>query len=181
MNDSSFSPDRFPPITLVAAMDRHRVIGRAGSIPWRLPDDLRFFKRVTLGKPLIMGRKTFESIGRPLPGRRNIVLTRHATYNAPGCLVVPSLEKALQAARPAPEIMIAGGSEIYALFFPLAFRLYLTHVEAAVDGDTFFPEFDPSGWREILREAHDVDDRHAFRFDIVLYERQAAAGDPVRQ
>lgn len=161
-----------PAVALVAAFDRRRVIGADGGIPWRLPDDMRFFKQVTLGKPLVMGRKTFESIGRPLPGRRNIILTRQEDYRPEGCIVVHGVEAALAAAEGAAEIMIAGGADIYRLFLPRAYRLFLTHVDASVEGDTYFPEYDESGWRPILRQPHAIDERHAYSFEIVMYERR---------
>ena len=166
----------YPPISIVAALDDNRVIGANGGIPWHLPDDLRFFKRVTLDKPLIMGRKTYESIGRPLPRRQNIILTRRADFEAVGCQIVHSREAALDLTREAPEIMVAGGAEIYAMFLPLAYRLYLTHVETKVAGDTFFPDYDPANWREILRQSHEIDKNHPFRFHIAMYERVFVSG-----
>ena len=129
-------------LTLVAAMGRNRAIGLDGRMPWHLPGELQHFKRVTMGKAVIMGRKTWESIGRPLPGRQNIVITRAAGYQAPGCDVVGSPDEAIAAAGDVEEIMVIGGSEIYALFLARADRLYLTRVHAAIDGDAFFPHDD---------------------------------------
>lgn len=157
----------FPPIVVVAAVARNHVIGSAGDLPWRLPADLRRFKAITLGKPMIMGRKTFESIGRPLPGRRTVVVTRDARWCAEGVETAPSLQAALAlAAQSDPEeIVIAGGGEIYAQALPLADRLRLTWVEAEPDGDARFPAFDRSAWREVAREDHpSAEGRPAFAF-----------------
>ena len=161
-----------PSIVVVAAVARNRVIGSAGDLPWRLPADLRRFKAVTLGKPMVMGRKTFDSIGRPLPGRRTIVVTRDAHWSAEGVETASSLAEALAMARggatgePEPdEVVIAGGGEIYAQALPLADVLRLTWVEAEPEGDALFPEVDFAGWRETARESHPAEDgRPAFAF-----------------
>jgi len=159
-------------ISLIAAMDRNRVIGRDGRIPWRLPADFAFFKRTTLGKPVIMGRKTWESLPvRPLPGRRNIVLSRDADYNAPGGVVVGTVEAALREAGTAPEIMVIGGAQLYRLFWDWADRIYLTHVDASVTGDASFPEIDRDEWRIVARQFHPADEKNAYDFEIVTYER----------
>lgn len=161
-----------PPIVMVAAIAGNRVIGSDGDMPWRLPADLRRFKAVTLGKPMIMGRKTFDSIGRPLPGRRTIVVTRNPDWSADGVETAPSLPAALALAAGGnpDEIVIAGGGEIYAQALPLADRLRLTWVDAAPDGDALFPEVDSAVWRETARDPHAaVEDRPAFVF--VDYER----------
>jgi len=137
-------------VTLIAAMSSDGVIGAGGGLPWHLPDDFRQFKRRTRGKPVIMGRKTWESLPRrPLPGRHNVVITRQAAYEAPGATVVRSLEAALEAAGEAPEVMVLGGAQIYAAALPRADRMVLTHVDAEVPGDTRFPEVDWAGlpWR----------------------------------
>jgi dihydrofolate reductase len=145
-------------ITLIVARAKNGVIGRDGGMPWHLPADLRRFKALTVGKPVVMGRKTFQSIGKPLPGRHNIVLTRQAGWAAPGVTVVPNLAEAVVAAgldpRVRAEIMIIGGAEIYALALPVATRVELTEVDAAPDGDTTLPAFDPARWQEVAREAH---------------------------
>ncbi|MCB8916812.1 MAG: type 3 dihydrofolate reductase [Ardenticatenaceae bacterium] len=159
-------------ISLIVALASNGVIGLDGGLPWRLPDDLRYFRQVTLGKPVVMGRKTYESIGRPLPGRENIILTRQPNYPAPGCTVVHSVAAALAAAGSAPEIMVIGGAEIYRLFLPLAHRLYLTLVAATPAGDTFMPNYDPAGWRETSRTHHPADNRHPFPFDWIILERR---------
>jgi dihydrofolate reductase len=141
-----------PVISLVAAMARNRVIGTGNGLPWHLPADLKRFKRLTMGAPVIMGRKTHESIGKALPGRRNIVVTRQAGANWAGCEVTASLDAALALAGDAPEVFVIGGAELYALALPRADRLYLTLLDADYAGDTFFPAVDPADWRETARE-----------------------------
>ena len=151
-------------------MDRARVIGVGNKMPWHLPDELKHFRSVTSGYPVVMGRKTFESIGRPLPNRRNIVITRQPGYIAPGCEVVPSLTDGLELV--GNDAFVIGGGEIYAQALPLANRLYLTYVDTEVaGGDTRFPQVDPAEWREIERERHEADERHAFAFTYVTLER----------
>ena len=158
-----------PSLTLIAAMDRNRAIGKGGRLPWHLPDDLRRFKALTLGHTVLMGRKTFESIGRPLPGRRNVVLTRNPNFQAEGVEVVPTLQAGL-AGR---EIMVIGGGEVYALALPLARRMWLTLVDTEItEADTFFPEFDPSEWRETGRAFHPADGQHPFSFSFLDLERR---------
>ena len=157
-------------ITLIAAMDRARAIGCGNAMPWHLSDDLKRFKALTLGKPIVMGRKTFESIGRPLPKRRNIILTRDQNFHADGIEVIHSLEAGL--ANLEGEIMITGGGEVYSLALPLAHKMHLTFVDTLVEAaDAFFPEWNASEWREISREWHGTDDRHALEFSFVDYER----------
>lgn len=159
-------------VALVAALDRHRAIGRAGDMPWHLPDDLRRFKQLTLGKPVLMGRKTALSIGRALPGRRNLVLSRSGDAPYAAQQVVRSLAEAIAAAGP-EDLMVIGGGEIYALALPLATHLHLTEVDAAVaDADTWFPAFERSAWQETAREPHTADARHAHAFDFVDYVRR---------
>ena len=139
-------------VSLVAALARGRVIGIENRLPWHLPEDLQRFKRLTMGAPVIMGRNTRESIGRPLPGRRNIVVTRQPQAAWNGCSVAHSLDEALALAADAPEVFVIGGAELYAQALPRADRLYLTFIDADVSGDAFFPELDPAAWREIARE-----------------------------
>lgn len=136
---------------MIAAMDRKRVIGRDNAMPWHLPEDLKHFKRLTLGHPIVMGRKTFESIGRPLPGRENIVITRNASLALAGVRVVTSLDEALGLTRGKTAFVI-GGAEIYRLALPFADCLHLTEIDIDVGGDTFFPEFDPAEWEQTARE-----------------------------
>ncbi|MEC9152095.1 MAG: dihydrofolate reductase [Pseudomonadota bacterium] len=165
-----------PTLCLICAMARNRVIGRNGDLPWQLPADLRHFKSVTMGKPIIMGRKTFESIGRPLPGRKNIVVTRRANFVSDGVLISNNLTaaialgKAIASEDNVDEIMVIGGGEIYAKALSDADRLYLTEVHADIDGDTFFPALDRGLWREKSRNSHAADgDKPGF--DFILLER----------
>lgn len=140
------------PLAIVVAVGDGGVIGINGELPWRIPEDLRHFKNVTMGHAIIMGRKTFESIGKPLPGRRNVVVSRSASFDAPGCEVVSSFEDAVALARQTDdEPRIIGGSSIYAAALPLASRIFLTEVHRQVEGDTFFPAFDRAEWREVDR------------------------------
>jgi len=159
------------PLALIAALARNRVIGRDNRLPWRLPADLRFFKRTTMGKPLLMGRRTWESIGRPLPGRPMIVLSRDPDYQAPGCAVAHSLDEALQIVGEAPELMVIGGETLYRQTLPAAARLYLTRVDAAVPGDARFPEWDERDWRLLWEEAHPADAEHAWPYRFQRLER----------
>lgn len=161
-------------VVLIAALDRHNAIGKSNALPWHLPDDLKRFKALTLGKPLLMGRKTAESLGRALPGRRNLVLTRSGRVPFAGMEAVASLDAALAIAHAdgADELCVIGGGELYALCLPHATRMHLTHVETVVDGaDAFFPQFDPAEWRATKREPHAVDARHACAFEFADYLR----------
>lgn len=164
--------NRAATISLIVAVSRNGVIGRDGELPWHLPDDLRNFKRVTTGKPIVMGRKTWESIGSPLPERRNIVVTRDPGYEAPGCDVVTTPEAALDAAAGADEIMIIGGNAIYGAFLPIADRIYLTRVHADVEGDARFPALDTTQWQQESTVHHSKDDRHAYAFDFTVLVRR---------
>ena len=155
-------------------MARNRVIGRDNRLPWRLPADLAYFKQVTLGHPVIMGRRTWESIGRPLPGRQNIVVSRNPDYQAPAATVVGSLEAAFEVAGTADEACVIGGTSLFAEALPTADRIHLTEVEAEVPGDTFFPPFDRSQWIEREISRHPRDERHEYAFRIVLLERRPA-------
>ena len=161
-------------LTLIAALDRGRAIGRGNALPWRLPDDLKRFKTLTLGKPVLMGRKTAESLGRALPGRRNLVLTRHGRAPFDGMESVASLDAALAIAHSdsADELCVIGGGELYALCLHQATRMHLTHVDTVVEGaDAFFPPFDMAEWRATQREPRAADARHAFAFEFVDYVR----------
>lgn len=159
-------------ISIIVAMDKKGVIGLEGDLPWYLSADLKRFKAMTMGKPLIMGRKTHESIGRPLPGRKNIILTQSQEFKAKGCTVVHSLEEALLAAGEVDEVMIMGGSGIYDQSLDRANRLYITEVHADVSGDVYFPEFDGGEWVEIEREDHSADDKNDFDYSFVVKERK---------
>jgi len=162
-----------PRIALVAAMDRHRVIGLKNELPWHLPDDLKRFKELTTGHAILMGRKTWESIGRPLPKRRNIVLSRQEDLNLPdGVQQVQSPEEALDVVAGEGMLFVIGGGEVYAQFLPLADELFLTEVHTDVEGgDAFFPKLRPGEFFEVCRMAHHKDDRHAFAYDFVEYEK----------
>lgn len=160
-------------ISLIVATSANNVIGVDGGLPWRLPEDLARFKAVTMGKPMIMGRATFESIGRALPGRRSIVLTRQADFAAEGCDVVPTIEAAIEAAGDAEEIMVIGGGEIYRQFLPMADRIYLTRLQAEIDGDTRFPELDLDEWTVVAVEEFPAGDEREFGFDVETLERRS--------
>jgi len=158
-------------IALVVAMAENRVIGRNNQLPWHIPADLRHFKSLTMGKPIIMGRRTYESIGRPLPGRDNIVITADSLYQAEGCQVVHSIDQALQAAGRCEEAMIIGGANLYRQTLKDADRLYLTRVKAEPQGDTWFPEIESQQWREIERETHKADESNEYDYDFVVLDR----------
>lgn len=165
-------------ISLIAAASENNVIGARGNLPWKLPDDWKHFKELTSGHPIIMGRKTFASIGRPLPNRRNIVITHREGWSADGCDVVHSLDEAFRqalsfelSALSASELFIIGGGEIYRQALPRADRIYLTRVHAMVEGDVTFPALPPSEWREVNREEHPADERHQHPFTFLVYER----------
>lgn len=168
-------------ISLIVAMAENRVIGTRNELPWHLSADLKRFKSLTMGHPLVMGRRTHESIGRPLPGRMNIVLTSIPNYLAPGCIVVHSVPEALARAEPAPECFVIGGAVLYAAFLPRAARIHLTEIHHAYAGDVYFPEFDRSAWREVEREDIDHDPAFPHRYSFVRLERYSeSGGDPSR-
>jgi len=158
-------------VSLVAAVADNGVIGREGGLPWRLPNDLRFFKLLTLGHAVIMGRRTWDEIGKPLPNRRNIVVTRSKDRDFPGAERAPYLGSALALVMAEDEVFVIGGGEIYRQALPMANRMYLTHVHAEVEGDTRFPEWDPAEWTVVSEERHEADERHAYAFTIRRYER----------
>jgi dihydrofolate reductase len=161
-------------ISLIAALAANRVIGRGDTLPWRLPADLKRFKRLTTGHPLILGRKTYESVGRPLPERTNIVVTRQEGYAPPGVRVVRSIDEALAAAAHAPgadEVFVAGGGEIYRQTLPIADRLHLTHIEETFPGDVYFPELDETQWRLVDEERHGPTENIPFAWSYRTYDR----------
>jgi len=160
-----------PRLTLVVAYSDNRVIGRDNALPWKLPGDLAHFKRTTLGSPIIMGRKTWESLGRPLPGRTNVVISRNLRYAAPGATVVPTLQAAVEACGDAPDAYVIGGAQIYAQALPLAARVIATEVHAHVEGDAFFPYLPSFAWREASRQPQPAE--NGYDYDFVVYERQA--------
>ncbi|MEO6249746.1 MAG: dihydrofolate reductase [Luteimonas sp.] len=159
-------------LTLIAALDRNFAIGKGNALPWHLPADLKRFKSLTMGKPVLMGRKTAESLGRPLPGRRNLVLTRQGAVPFAGMEIVASLEQARDAVEGAEELCVIGGGEIFNLTLPLATRMHLTWVDVRVsDADAFFPRFDADQWTIDHRAQHPADAKHAFPFEFVDYVR----------
>lgn len=159
-------------MSLIAALSRNHVIGQNNALPWHLPDDLKHFKALTLGKPVIMGRKTFESIGKPLPKRRNIILTRNPHYSAKGCEVVHDLPTALKLTEDEREVMIIGGEKIFTLALPLANTLFLTLIHQEIEGDAYFPEWDPAQWVESEREEHPADAEHTVAFSFVRLDKK---------
>ena len=166
-------PDSRPQVSLIAALDLARAIGKDNALPWHLPDDLKRFKALTLGKPLLMGRKTAQSLGRALPRRRNLVLTRSGAPPFSGMQAVASMEQALAiAGTEGDELCVIGGGDVFAMALPIASRMHLTWVDATVAGaDVFFPRFDEAAWREVARAHHPADDAHACAFDFVDYVR----------
>ena len=163
-------------ISLIAALTQNRVIGKNNTLPWSLPDDMKYFMQTTRQHHVVMGRKNYQSLPekfRPLPNRTNLVVSRQVDFNAPNCTVVSSVEKAIAIARQnnETELFIIGGAEIYQLAISLADRLYLTEIQTKIDGDTYFPLVDNTAWIELSRVHHATDDRHSFAFDFVIYEK----------
>jgi dihydrofolate reductase len=158
-------------ISIIVAVAQNGAIGSNNSLPWHLPDDLKRFKALSLGKPVVMGRRTFDSIGRPLPGRTNIVVSRQSGRVIEGVRVVHSLDEALAAAGAVPEVVVIGGAEIFRQVLPRTDTIHLTRVHAHVDGDVFFPEIDPAKWRETAVEHHTADARHQYAFSFVTLQR----------
>lgn len=155
-------------ISLIAAIGRNNVIGKDNSLPWILPEDMKRFKELTFGKPVIMGRKTFESIGKPLPNRKNIILTKERNFKADGCVAVHSVNEAINAAKESKELMVIGGAQIYKEFLPTANKMYLTFIDEDFEGDAYFPEFDRKEWKEVSRETKKADN---LKFSFVVLER----------
>ena len=160
-------------LSLVCALAENGVIGRGGDLPWHLPKDLRRFKRLTTGGVLLMGRRTWESIGRPLPKRRSLVLSRDPRFQPPGAEVFANLDEALEQVAPAKQVFVIGGAAVYAETLPRAQRLYLTRVHADVEGDVYFPGFDPAAFDLVEEEYHEADETHAFPFSFRTYARPA--------
>jgi dihydrofolate reductase len=161
-----------PIVTLIVAVADSGVIGHDNALPWHLPDDLKRFKRLTLGKPVVMGRKTFESIGKPLPGRQNIVVTRDANYRREGITVVHGVAAALAAAAGQAEIMVIGGAELFRLFLPLAARVHLTRVHGDISGEVKWPALDVREWKVVESERHDSDERHVYAMTFEVWEKR---------
>jgi dihydrofolate reductase len=165
-------------LSLIAALSRNKTIGKNNGLPWNLPDDMKYFMQTTRNHFVIMGRKNYDSLPKkfkPLPDRTNIVITRQSDFYAPHCIVLNSLEKGIEIARDAgeKETFIIGGAEIFKMTLPSAQLLYLTEIQADINGDTFFPEFNTDDWKELSRKPHPVDSRHSFAFDFVVYERKS--------
>jgi dihydrofolate reductase len=163
-------------VSAIAALSRNRVIGKNNDLPWKLPDDMRFFMETTKGHHVIMGRKNYDSLRgkfKPLPDRTNIIITRQKNLDAPGCVVFNDISEAISFAKKngEKECFIIGGSDIYKLAMPFTTRLYLTEIDAEIDGDTFFPGVDLRSWKEVSRRHHPADERHKYAFDIVAYEK----------
>ena len=159
-------------VSLIVAMGKNRVIGANGAMPWRLPDELQRFKRVTMGHHIIMGRKTWESIGRLLPGRTTIIVTRQKNYTMPGAIIANTLTDAIAKCASDVEIFVVGGGELYREALPKADRLYLTLVDASPEGDTLMPEINNAEWREVSAEDHAADEKHAHSYCVSVYQRQ---------
>ena len=158
-------------LSMIVATALDRIIGKDNDMPWHLPADLQYFKKMTLGKPIIMGRKTFESIGRPLPGRKNIVISRDPNYQANGVNTVTTVDDALALVKDVEEIMVIGGGAIYKHCMPAATRLYITHINAEVAGDTQFPEYDLSEWNKVSSDVRLADENNKYDVDFCVYER----------
>ena len=159
-------------LSLIAAVSRNNVIGKDNKMPWHFPADLQFFKTTTLGKPIIMGRKTWESLGRILPGRRHIVVTRNKDYTAEGVEIIHSTDAALKQASNVDEAVIIGGAHLYEEMLPLTDRLYLTEIDAEFEGDTFFPEWNKEEWEVVSSETHPADEKNSFPYRFVVYDRR---------
>ncbi|MBU7593196.1 dihydrofolate reductase [Metabacillus halosaccharovorans] len=159
-------------ISLIVAMDKHRLIGRDNQLPWHLPQDLAYFKKVTMYHKIIMGRKTFESIGRPLPGRENIIVTRDSTYSQEGCTILHSIEEILElSSRSDEELFVIGGAEIFKEILPVSDRLYITEIDDVFEGDTYFPDRKDTEWKKILVEKGTRDEKNPYDFEFVVYEK----------
>lgn len=161
-----------PHISLIVAMDENRLIGSNNQLPWRLPADLAFFKRTTMGKPIIMGRKTFESIGKPLPGRRNIVVTRDPAFSASGCDIAASIDAALSCCSDDEEVMLIGGASLYQQTIALATAMYITRIHHRFEGDTWFPEFECNDWKIENQQDFDANQNNPFAYSFVKFVRE---------
>lgn len=159
-------------ISIISAMASNRAIGIRNTLPWQLPEDLKHFKSLTMGHHIVMGRKTYDSIGKPLPGRDTVIVTRNADFAVPGCLAVNSLEAALTVSHGEAEVFFVGGAELYRQALSIAHRIYLTEIQRVFDGDAFFPEFDQSQWNETAREKHRTDGPNGFEYHFEIYDRK---------
>ena len=160
-----------PKISLIWGMNQYRLIGRDNALPWSLPADMQWFRKHTMGKPILMGRKTYASIGRPLPGRLNLILSRQIEPMIEGCTRVTSVDAALHAAGDVQELMVMGGAEVYQQLIPYATRLYITHIDASFEGDAWFPEFDWSAWELVFHEPHAADERNPYPYTFEIWEK----------
>lgn len=158
-------------ISIIAAVAENNVIGKNNKLIWHLPADLKYFKNITLGHSIIMGRKTFESVGKPLPGRKNVIITRQKQYSATDCYVVGSLNEAIELTKSENEVFIVGGAEVYNLSLPFVHKMYLTKIHQKFDGDTFFPEFDTQYWKEISRVDCKADIKNIYDYSFCVYEK----------
>jgi len=158
-------------LSMIVAHANNRVIGKNNDMPWHLPADLAYFKKTTLGKPIIMGRKTYQSIGRPLPGRKNIVISRDDNFHAEGIEVVNSVDAALALVVDSAEVMVIGGGAIYQHCLASAHRLYITHINADIDGDTHFPEYDLTVWQKVASDIRPMDEKNPYQLDFSVYEK----------
>ncbi|HSW68793.1 MAG TPA: dihydrofolate reductase [Gammaproteobacteria bacterium] len=158
-------------ITFVVAMAENRAIGNNNQLPWHLPADLQHFKQITLGKPILMGRKTFQSIGRPLPGRTNIIITQDENFKAENCIIVHSIESALATAKDQPELCVIGGAELFRQMLPFTKQIYLTLIHHDFSADTFFPELNAMEWKEIARTDHFADEKNIYSYSFLTLER----------
>jgi dihydrofolate reductase len=159
-------------LSIICAMDENRLIGKNNELPWHLPADLAFFKQNTLGKPILMGRKTYESIGRPLPGRQNIIITSNGDYRIEGCDICQSIDEALELAADQQEIMLIGGASLYQQTLDKAQQLYLTRIHSSFEGDAWFPEFNLDDWIEVWREDRFADEKNQYDFSFIKYSRK---------
>jgi len=159
-------------LSLIWAMDQNRLIGKQDALPWKLPADMQWFRKHTMNKPILMGRKTFESIGKPLPKRINIVLSRQKNLKIEGCIVVQSLDEAKAAVPSADEIMVIGGAEIYALLLPQADQLYITHIDEIFEGDAWFPTYDLAAWQLVQDESHQADEKNTYNYRFEIWQRR---------
>ncbi|MEO1766054.1 dihydrofolate reductase [Thiobacter aerophilum] len=165
-------PANTPRVSIIAAMAANRVIGKGNRLPWHLPEDLQHFKTLTMGHHIVMGRKTYDSIGRPLPGRTTVIVTRRPDYAAPDCIAVNSIDAALSVCHGDAEVFFVGGAEIYAQVLPIADRLYLTEIKRDFAGDARFPSFDSADWQEVSRERHVKENGEPFEYHFVIYDRK---------
>ncbi|PHS27143.1 MAG: type 3 dihydrofolate reductase [Methylophaga sp.] len=159
-------------IALIVATDQQGLIGKDNDLPWHLSADLQYFKKVTMGKPIIMGRNTHESIGKALPGRKNIIITKNKKYKAEDCIIVHSKEEALNECKDEDEVMVMGGASLYKQFLPRADKLYLTLVHANLEGDTWFPQWYQNEWQQISREHHLADDKNEYPYSFIVYQKK---------